>query len=74
MAYLIGSQPLPNPVAKTLLKLVGINQHEHPTKGVVGRDTVLQRQKAPQPTFLALGIPRNVFLALERKQSLHRWP
>src|SRR5437879_7594843 len=64
MAYLIGSKPLPNPLAKTLLKLVGINQHEHPTKGVMGGDAILQRQKASQPNFLTLGIQRNVFPAL----------
>ena len=64
MADLIGSQPLPNPVAKTLLKLVGINQHEYPTKGVMGGDAMLQCQKASQPPFLTLGILRNVFPAL----------
>ena len=46
MADMIAAQPLPNPVAKTLLKLVRINQHEHPTKGVMGGDAILQRQKA----------------------------
>src|SRR5215469_7853151 len=58
MTYLIGSQPLPNPVAKTLLKLVGINQHEHPTKRVMGGDAILQCEKASQPSFLTLGILR----------------
>jgi hypothetical protein len=43
MAYLIGSWPLSNPVAKTPLKLVGINQHEYSSKGVMGGDTMLQR-------------------------------
>jgi hypothetical protein len=70
----IDSQPLPNPLAKTLLKLVGINQHEYPTKGVMGRDAMLQRQKASQHPFLALGIQRNILPALEHQQSLHRWP
>jgi hypothetical protein len=64
MADRIGSQPLPNPAAKTLLKLVGINQHEHPTKGVMGGDAMLQCQKASQPPFLTLGILRNVFPTL----------
>ena len=41
MADLIGSQPLPNPLAKTLLKLGRINQHEHPTKGVMGGNAML---------------------------------
>ena len=45
MADRIGSQPLPNPVAKTPLKLGGINQHEHPTKGVMGGNAMLQCQK-----------------------------
>src|SRR5437660_4326568 len=64
MAYLTSSQPVSHPMAKTLLKLVGIEQHEHPTKGVMRGDAILQRQEASQPTFLALGIQHNVFPAL----------
>src|ERR1051326_7355026 len=64
MAYLSGFQPLPHPVAKTLLKLVGINQHEHPTKRVIGGDAMLQCEKASQPPFLILAIVRNVLPTL----------
>jgi hypothetical protein len=46
MADRIGAQPLPNPLAKTLLKLGRINQHEHPTKGIMRGDAMLQCQKA----------------------------
>jgi len=41
VTYLSGSRPVPHPLAKTLLKLVGINQHEHPTKGIMGGDAML---------------------------------
>jgi hypothetical protein len=41
VTYLIGSQPVSNPLAKTLLKLVGINQHEHPTKSIMRGNAML---------------------------------
>jgi hypothetical protein len=74
VTYLIGSQPVSNPLAKTLLKLVGINQHEDPTKGVMRGNAMLQRQEASQPRFLTLGILRNVFPTREHQQSRHIWP
>jgi hypothetical protein len=55
-------------VAKTLRKWVGIHQHEYPTQGVMGRDTLLPRHKAPQQLFLALGIQRNILPALSTSQ------
>jgi hypothetical protein len=66
-------QPPPTPVAKTRLKLGGINQHEHATKGVVRRNAMLQRQEASQPPFLTLGILRDVFPTRSRRQLPHRW-
>ena len=64
MSNLMGSQPLTNPLAKTLLKLVGIDPYEHPTKGIMRGYAMLQRQEASQPLFLTLGIQRNFLPAL----------